>query len=86
MQDDTTPINPLVAVRIARGISRKALAHVIGKGYSSVAAAEVGNLVRLPEAWRPGLEALNVDFDALQSAYAEWRQADAAAAVARTGA
>lgn len=67
--------NPIRAAREARSLSRAQLAKLVGLSTMRVADIEQGNYTKVPEHWRPGFEALGVDFTQLQGDYLTWREA-----------
>ena len=64
---------PLRAIREAKGISRRQFALMIGRSTALVSYVENGNSTTLPTSFRPGVEALGAEFDALATSFAEWR-------------
>jgi transcriptional regulator with XRE-family HTH domain len=72
--------HPLVKAREALGLTRTQFAFATGLGYSAVANTEKGQPRRLPQAWRPRLERLGIDFDKIESDYTNWRESQMTAA------
>jgi transcriptional regulator with XRE-family HTH domain len=75
VQDSSS--NPLAAARIKLGLSRRELAIQIGVPYGSIAALEIGSLVRIPLEWKPGVDSAGLPYDNLAAEYLDWRRAQA---------
>lgn len=66
-------LNPVRQVRKAKGLTIKEFAVVLGVPYSAVSAVETGLLTRIPTTWEGGMNRLDMDYQAMQKAYIEWR-------------
>lgn len=66
-------MNPIKAIREARGISRAEFAMMLGRSYNQLATIELGHARAIPTTWREQLEAAGCDFDQLSRDYTAWR-------------
>jgi transcriptional regulator with XRE-family HTH domain len=78
-----TSLNPIRALREARGLSVDELARLAGMSHSSVLAVEQGRVVALTPSWAGAIEAMGGDFPRLCEAYRTWRVAEQVSIAAR---
>lgn len=76
MQEST--VNPVRALREARGLTLDALAKLAGVSQTAARDVEQGRVVALSSQWAGAVELLGGDFPAVREAYRAWRVAEQA--------
>lgn len=76
-------MNPIKALREARGMSAGDLALLAGVSHSAVYDVEAGRVLSLGSQWAGAVELLGGNFPAVCEAYRAWRVAEQAAITAR---
>lgn len=66
--------NPITAIRLEKGMSRREFYLALGKTYGQGTMLENTAMGSLPESWREGMEAMGLPFDELAAMYLDHRR------------